>query len=77
MNGQPIVNEGLWGLAVRSPSSGFDSSRLYFAAGIEEEEEEGLFGTIQPVPEPGTFSSLIVTGSVLAGIRRFRRTSAR
>jgi uncharacterized protein (TIGR03118 family) len=76
INGQPIVNEGLWGLAFRAPTSGFDPSKLYFAAGIEE-EEEGLFGTIQAVPEPGTFGLLAVSGMVLAAVLKSRlRTRA-
>jgi len=71
LNGQPIVNEGLWGLAFRSATSGFDSSKLYFAAGIEE-EEEGLFGTIQAVPEPGTFTFTTLAGAFVIAFRRFR-----
>jgi uncharacterized protein (TIGR03118 family) len=71
INGQPIENEGLWGLAFRSPTSGFDTTKLYFAAGIEE-EEEGLFGTIQVVPEPGTFGLLALGGIVLAAGRQWR-----
>jgi uncharacterized protein (TIGR03118 family) len=76
INGKPIVNEGLWGLAFRSPTSGFNSSRLFFAAGIEE-EEEGLFGTIQVVPEPGTFAFVALAVVLLAGLRcvRYRSTS--
>jgi uncharacterized protein (TIGR03118 family) len=69
-NGNPLVNEGLWGLAFRSETSGFDPNKLYFAAGIEE-EEQGLFGSIQAVPEPGTFGLLTLAG--LAGIRSLRK----
>jgi uncharacterized protein (TIGR03118 family) len=71
IHGNPIVNEGLWGLAFRSPTSGFDPGRLYFAAGIEE-EEQGLFGTIQPVPEPGTFGLLAAAALLAAGRRIIR-----
>jgi hypothetical protein len=63
----------LWGLAFRSPTSGFPADRLYFAAGIEE-EEQGLFGSIQAVPEPGTFGEITITGLALAALlpKRFR-----
>jgi hypothetical protein len=58
------------GARVSDPTSGFNPSRLYFAAGIEEEEQD-LFGSIQPVPEPATGSLLILSSDLLVARRRF------
>ncbi len=49
-NGQPLVNSGLWALSTRT-GAGFDTDAVYFAAGING-EADGLFGKIDPVPEP-------------------------
>lgn len=53
-HGNPIVNEGLWGLAFRT-APGFNPNSLYFTAGING-QKDGLFGTITPTPEPATFA---------------------
>jgi uncharacterized protein (TIGR03118 family) len=51
--GNPIVNQDLWALAVRTGGS-FDTSAVYFTAGINR-ETDGLFGeltsTASPEPE--------------------------
>ena len=63
----PIENEGLWAIKFRAADSGFDPNALYFAAGIND-EENGLFGTITlaPVPEPATVWSGMLTLGALA-----------
>ncbi len=48
----PIANTGLWGLAFGNGNASFDPNSLYFAAGIND-ENDGLFGRITAVPEPG------------------------
>ncbi len=63
-SGQPIADPGLWGLAFRSATSGFDPNALYFTAGIGQQVggniiTDGLFGAITLVPEP---SSAILLG---------------
>jgi uncharacterized protein (TIGR03118 family) len=50
-NGQPIANPGLWALDFRTGGTGNSTNALYFTAGIND-EEDGLFGEITPVPEP-------------------------
>jgi uncharacterized protein (TIGR03118 family) len=49
-NGQPLVNDGLWALTTRT-GSGFDTNAVYFTAGING-QQDGLFGRIDPTPEP-------------------------
>jgi uncharacterized protein (TIGR03118 family) len=51
-SGNPIVNQDLWALAVR-PSGSFNSSAVYFDAGIDH-QTEGLFGELTSTPEPGS-----------------------
>jgi len=67
-NGNPIVIDGLWGLAFGNNRPSFDPHKLYFTAGLND-EADGLFGSLQPAPEPGTW--LLVGAGVLAvGARR-------
>jgi uncharacterized protein (TIGR03118 family) len=43
--GNPLVIDGLWGLAFGSGGAGFDASKLYFTAGPNG-EADGLFGSL-------------------------------
>lgn len=58
-SGTPIVNDELWALKVRSSGPSANPDAVYFTAGINE-EENGLFGTIQQAPEPGTAGMMLV-----------------
>ena len=60
-----IANEGLWGLRFGNGGNGGRLNTLYFAAGIND-EENGLFGSIAAVPEPASLALLLV--GVLAAI---------
>jgi uncharacterized protein (TIGR03118 family) len=76
-NGNPIVNQGLWGLAFGNGKFGTSAGTLYFTAGIpgpDTLESHGLFGAIDPVPEPLT-STLCLAGFAALSLRRtiFRR----
>ncbi len=65
-NGNPIVNEGLWGLAFGNGAQGTSTTALYFTAGIpgpDSVEDHGLFGDIQAVPEPASLGT--VAGGLL------------
>ncbi len=65
--GNPIQNDGLWGLSFGNGGNGSDTDELYFTAGIPSDgmiEDHGLFGSIA-VPVPPTF---ILLGSALAGL---------
>ena len=72
----PIVNGALWTIAFREPGSGFDPNALYFVAGIND-EENGLFGKIQAVPEPATALTSVFALSTFAllGFERMRGRS--
>jgi uncharacterized protein (TIGR03118 family) len=67
-SGQPIADPGLWGLAFRSATSGFDPNTLFFSAGIGPVGgniyTDGLFGAITLVPEP-TSAILLGMGMIL------------
>jgi hypothetical protein len=60
-NGAPLVIANLWALDVRTGGTGVNTSAVYFAAGISG-QRDGLFGSIQVVPEP---SGWLITGSGL------------
>jgi uncharacterized protein (TIGR03118 family) len=71
LQGNPIVNYGLWALTTRD-AAGFNPDAVYFTAGING-QADGLFGSIAPVPEPGTWG-LAACGllTALAIARRMR-----
>ncbi len=79
-HGNPLVNQGLWGLAFGNGAQGTSTSTLYFTAGIPGNgmiEDHGLFGDIALAPEPG---SLALLGTGLAsllgyGWRKGKRTA--
>ena len=69
-SGNPLVNDGLWGLQF---GNGAAAGTLYFAAGIQG-ETHGLFGAITPVPEPATTGSIGAAALVgLCAVARLRR----
>lgn len=51
--GNPIMIDGLWGIAFGNGAQGTKTTSLYFTAGPND-EEDGLFGSLQAVPEPGS-----------------------
>lgn len=59
--GNPLVFEGLWGLQFGNGGNGGKLGTLYFAAGIND-EQNGLFGSITPVPEPSTYAAFAAAG---------------
>jgi uncharacterized protein (TIGR03118 family) len=69
--GTPIANTGQWGLAFGNGGTGFDPNSLYFAAGING-EIDGLFGRLNPVPEPSTCALLTAGAGLLIAFRRLR-----
>jgi uncharacterized protein (TIGR03118 family) len=74
-SGQPIDNPGLWGLAFRSASSGFDPNTLFFTAGIGQVGgniyTHGLFGAITLVPEPSSAILLGIGMILVCGVRHW------
>lgn len=73
--GNPIVNSGLWALATRT-GAGFDANAVYFAAGING-EADGLFGRIDPAPEPFSLGMIGLGGMALAVYGARRRSAAK
>lgn len=49
VNGQPLLNPGLWALTFGNGANGGNANTLYFSAGING-EKDGLFGAIQAFP---------------------------
>ena len=76
--GGDLSIDGLWGIAVGNGGNGGDASRLYFAAGIED-EAHGLFGSLSPVPEPaitGMAAGAALMGICVARLRKKRAQAA-
>ena len=78
-SGNPIVIQGLWGLAFGNGGSAGPTNSLYFTAGIPgsgQIEDHGLFGDIVVSPEPATL--WIMAGGLgfmlLARLKMFART---
>jgi uncharacterized protein (TIGR03118 family) len=69
-NGNPIANDFLWALDFGNGGPGFSSTTLYFTAGVNN-QKDGLFGSIQVVPEPGALW-LAAAGLLLILGARFR-----
>ena len=65
--GSPLVEQGLWGITF-DPNGG-SADTLYFAAGLPDAngllEQNGLFGALNPTPEPGSW---LLFGTALATI---------
>lgn len=71
VRGNPLVNDGLWGLTFGNGGNGGNANSLYLTAGLND-ESDGLFARIDPIPEPGTFA-LLLGGGVLIVLLRGNR----
>lgn len=68
--GKPIVNDFLWSLKFDPGGPGVSNpDALYFTAGINN-QKDGLFGTIDPTPEPGTVALVLLGFAALVLFRR-------
>jgi uncharacterized protein (TIGR03118 family) len=79
-SGNPIVNSGLWALEFRTPvagnaNTGSDPNSLFFVAGING-ETDGLFGRINPTPEPGTLATAFLVIAGVFGLKVLRNRPA-
>jgi uncharacterized protein (TIGR03118 family) len=66
IDGKPIVIDGLWGLIPGNDGLGGSSQDIYFSAGPDT-ESNGLFGAIQPTPEPSSMVLGLTGVGLLAG----------
>jgi uncharacterized protein (TIGR03118 family) len=73
-SGSPLVIDGLWGLRFGNGGSFGSTNTLFFTAGPDG-ESHGLFGALDPVPEPGTWGVACV--SLMALVLRRRGRNAR
>lgn len=69
LTNNPLVNPGLWALAFGSGGNGSDPNALYFTAGGEN-EDIGVFGRINAVPEPGVALLALTLVGLGAAMRR-------
>ena len=69
LNGKPIVEGDLWGLINGNGGSGGLADAVYFTAGVSD-EAHGLFGQITAVPEPASWTLMLIgVGLLGAGLR--------
>jgi uncharacterized protein (TIGR03118 family) len=75
-SGNPLTIQGLWGLDFGNGAHSQGTNTLFFTAGIPGPgmvEDHGLFGAIDPSPEPAS-AALLLSGLVLgAAVYRHRR----
>ena len=74
VNGNPITDGGLW--AIEPGNSSANQNAVYFTAGINS-GMDGLFGDIQPVPEPGSLGLAALGVLAVLGYARVRRGKVR
>ncbi|MGH9663828.1 MAG: TIGR03118 family protein [Bryobacteraceae bacterium] len=72
-SGSAFVEPGLWGLAFGNGARGTSKDSLYFTAGIpgpDSLEDHGLFGSVNPVPEPADAWLILAGLAVCWSMRR-------
>ena len=69
-SGMPVINQGLWTLTFGNGALGQGTGTLFLTAGIPgpggQVEENGLFASLDPVPEPSSISLAILGLGVVA-----------
>jgi len=58
-DGSPVQIDGLWALMNGNGGNGGDPNKVYFTAGLNG-EQDGLFGSLSPVPEPSTWALMLL-----------------
>ncbi len=65
-SGNAIAIDGLWALKVGNGFMGADPNKVFFSSGPDG-ETHGLFGSLAPVPEPGTITLFGLGLALVAG----------
>lgn len=73
-DGNPLHIDGLWAL-MNGNGTNSDANKVYFTAGLNG-EQDGLFGSIAPVPEPASWA-LMLLGFGAIGLRIRRKSTER
>jgi uncharacterized protein (TIGR03118 family) len=73
--GNPLSIDGLWGLKFGNGGAAGPTSTLFFTAGPDD-EQHGMFGELNPVPEPATWMLLGFGLMAVALLRAYRTQSA-
>ncbi len=72
-SGNPIVNQGLWGLSFGNGGLAGSTNTLFLTAGIPGPgmvEDHGLFAELNPTPEPGGMLLVGLSLAVLGSLRK-------
>jgi uncharacterized protein (TIGR03118 family) len=72
-NGHFFNEVNLWALTFGNGTSAGDANTLYFTAGLDVAGDEGLFGSVSAVPEPGSLLLVSLGGTIAAVVYRRRR----
>jgi uncharacterized protein (TIGR03118 family) len=71
LGSDPFKVPYLWALETRAADSGFDAGAVFFTAGIGD-EQHGLFGQLSPVPEPSTWTMMLLGFGAVGLVMRRR-----
>ena len=71
-SGNPLMIDGVWGIQFGNGGNAGPANRLYFTAGPGG-ESHGLFGALDPTPEPGAW--LLSASGLAILFKRLRRQS--
>jgi uncharacterized protein (TIGR03118 family) len=72
-DGNPIQIDGLWALMNGNGGNGGDPGKVYFTAGLND-EQDGLFGSLSAVPEPSSWAFILIGFGAIGMRMRWKST---